>query len=130
VYYKRVVQLKVGEQQASSATATPTQLHVDRDRELVNTTLNAIDTGIRSVPAATNAQVDLGGVATPRAVYIEYAGALKLRFQQAGEAVPLSPLTGTTGVFFAEIAPGELWLENEDAEDAVEVFVAVAGTIT
>lgn len=108
------------------------QLIASRDRSITDDTLSVGNAGHFIVAPATNLQIPLGELASIRALFLEYDGALRLRFAAAGDYTALNVITtGQTGVFYGELgAPTLLYLENTSATASVKVFVAMAGPDT
>lgn len=112
-----------------SSDAAAKLLLAKRSQSVTDDTLTVESSDTRSIAAATNVQIDLGGISTVKALYVEFSAPVKLRFQQAGEATPLTLMSaGQTGVFYAEISAAAVWIENESATAEVAVHVQAIGS--
>ncbi len=111
-----------------STDAAQALLLAKRKQAVTDDTLTVESSDSRTIPATTNVQIDLGGITTVKAVYIEFAGPVKLRWQEAGEATPLTLMSaGQTGVYYAEVSASAVWIENE-ADAAIAVHVQAIGS--
>lgn len=119
--------------QIAVAVSTDTifeNLVADRDRTIVDSATEAAATFVRSLAAGTNTQVDLGEIATLKALAIEYSAAVNLRLGAAdADPLPLSPVSeGQVGFSVLEIETDDgVWLENPSSTAAVSVTVVAVG---
>lgn len=86
------------------------------------------ESGKRLIPAATNQQINLGGVDAVKVLYVEASAAVKIRLSEAGDPFPVGPnVNGAVGIFYAEgLNATEVWIENEGTS-AVTVFFLAGG---
>lgn len=106
------------------------QLVADRDRTITDSSLESSATFVRQLAASANVQVDLGEIATLKALAIEYSAAVNLRLG-AADADPLSlkPVSeGQVGFAVIELETADgVWLENPSATAAVSVTLVAVG---
>lgn len=95
-------------------------------------TLSASAVFDRQLGAGANEQVAFGSVVTARLVYIESKGTIRYRTGAAdNDYQTIRPLvTGGTAVALLHTEAASIYLENPDVTAAVDVLVAVAGTLT
>lgn len=119
--------------QIAVAVSTDTifeNLVADRDRTIVDSATEAAATFVRSLAAGTNTQVDLGEIATLKALAIEYSATVNLRLGAAdADPLPLAPVSeGQVGFSVLEIETDDgVWLENPSSTAAVSVTVVAVG---
>lgn len=105
-------------------------LVADRDRTITDSTLESSATVVRQLAASANVQINLGEIATLKAMAIEYSGAVNLRLGAAdADPLPLAPVSeGQTGFSILEIETASgVWLENPSVTTAVSVTLVAVG---
>lgn len=105
-------------------------LVADRDRTIVDSTLESSATFVRQLAASANVQVDLGEIATLKAMAIEYSAAVNLRLGAAdADPLPLKPVSeGQIGFAIFELETDDgVWLQNPSSTAAVSVTLVAVG---
>jgi hypothetical protein len=105
-------------------------LVADRDRTITDSTLESAATFVRQLAASANVQVDLGEIATLKALAIEYSAAVNLRLGAVdADPIPLKPVSeGQVGFTVLEMETASaLYLENPSGTAAVSVTVVAVG---
>lgn len=105
-------------------------LVADRDRTIVDSTLESSATFVRQLAASANVQVDLGEIATLKALAIEYSAAVNLRLGAAdADPLPLKPVSeGQIGFAIIELETDDgVWLQNPSSTAAVSVTLVAVG---
>ena len=105
-------------------------LIADRDRTITDSTSEASTVFVRQLAASANVQVDLGEIATLKALAIEFNAAANLRFGASdADPVPLKPVSeGQIGFALLELETTDgVWLQNPSSTAAVSVTVVAVG---
>lgn len=105
-------------------------LVADRDRTITDSSLESSATFVRQLAASANVQVDLGEIATLKALAIEYNGAVNLRLGAAdADPLPLKPVSeGQVGFAVIELETEDgVWLGNPSSTAAVAVTLVAVG---
>ena len=105
-------------------------LVADRDRTIVDSSLESSATFVRQLATSANVQVDLGEIATLKALAIEYNGAVNLRLGASdADPLPLKPVSeGQIGFAVIELETDSgVWLENPSSTAAVSVTLVAVG---
>ena len=105
-------------------------LVADRDRTITDSSLESSATFVRQLAASANVQVDLGEIATLKALAIEYSAAVNLRLGAAdADPLPLKPVSeGQVGVAVIELETEDgVWLGNPSSTAAVSVTLVAVG---
>lgn len=105
-------------------------LVADRDRTIVDSSLESSATFVRQLAASANVQVDLGEIATLKALAVEFNGAVNLRLgADDADPLPLKPVSeGQIGFAVIEMETDSgVWLENPSSTAAVSVTVVAVG---
>lgn len=102
----------------------------DRDRSIADSTTEAGTTFARSIGAGDNVQIDLGEIATAKALLIEFNAAINFRLTgPATDPIPLKPVSeGQVGVALLEIETTDgVWIENPSLTAAVSITLVAIG---
>ena len=105
-------------------------LVADRDRTITDSSLESSATFVRQLAASANVQVDLGEIATLKALAIEYSAAVNLRLGAAdADPLPLKPVSeGQVGFAVIELETEDgVWLGNPSSTAAVSVTLVAVG---
>lgn len=115
------------------AVATDTDfelLTADRDRTITDSTLESSAVVVRQFAPSANVQINLGEIATLKALAIEYNGAVRLRLGAAdADPMPLKPVSeGQVGFTIVELETTDgVWLENPSPTASVSVTIVAVG---
>lgn len=102
----------------------------DRDRTITDSTTESSTVFVRQLAASANVQIDLGEIATLKALAIEYNAAVNLRLgANDADPLPLKPVSeGQVGFALIEMETDDgVWLENPSSTAAVSVTVVAIG---
>lgn len=105
-------------------------LVADRDRTIVDSSLESSATFVRQLAPSANVQVNLGEIATLKAVAIEYSAAVNLRLgANDADPLPLKPVSeGQIGFAIIELETDDgIWLQNPSSTAAVSVTLVAVG---